>query len=143
MTASIRETIIAAAVAAVDAATAVTVYRSRAALLSVGQLPAIVISPVRDTPAERDGSLCWQSWDLELSVDVVVAAEPPDQVADPLVQLIHAALMGGARNLGIDAVTDIAPLSSSFMAADQGGATGFTRCPFIVRYRTRQDDLAS
>jgi hypothetical protein len=141
MTASIREQAIAAAVALIDAATTTPVYRSRAAAFATAQLPAIVVSPTRDTPSDRDTSLCWQSWDLQLAVDVVVATEPPDQAADPLVQSVHAAMMGGSRDLGVDGITDVAPISTEFMVENSGTITGVTRMVYAVRYRTRHADL--
>lgn len=140
---SIREQVIAAAVTAIDTAiTGATVYRSRASALAANQLPAVVVSPVQDAPSDRDTSLCWLSWDLELTVDVVVATDPPDQAADALVQLAHAAMMGGDRDLGVAGVTDVAPSRpTEFMADNSGTITGVTRSYFAIRYRTQHADL--
>lgn len=138
---SIREQIIAAAFSLIDAATTTTVYRSRVAALSSGQLPAIVVSPIRDTPGDREGALCWTDWELTLAVDVVVAADPPELAADQLTQLAHAALMAEPRTLGIGAVTDINPTDVEFMQEPSGTVTGVTRSTYSVSYRTKQADL--
>jgi hypothetical protein len=142
MTYSIRETIIAAAVAAIDSAVDVNVYRSRTTAFAAGQLPAVVVSPASDTPIDQGGSLCWADWNLTIMVDVVVAEDPPDQAADELHQLAHAALMAAPRSLGISSVIDIQPQSVQFMAENSGALTGATRTAYLIRYRTRQDDLA-
>lgn len=139
---SIRETIIAAAVTAIDAAVTPAVYRSRTAALTAGQLPAVVVSPLRDTPSDTDSSLCWLNWEMEIAVDVVVAADPPDQAADALVQAAHGALMAGTRTLGINAVTDVGVGNVEFMAEAGGTISGITRCLFLIRYRTQHANLA-
>lgn len=139
---SIREQIIAAAVTAIDTATSTPVYRTRTAALAADQLPAVVVSPLRDNPSDRDGSSCWTDWDLTLAVDVVVAGDPPDKEADALVQLAHAALMAEPRTLGISGVTDVAVVGVEFMADPSGAVTGVTRSTYSIRYRTAPADLA-
>lgn len=139
---TIRETIIAAAVTAIETAVApVTVYRSRSEALRPGQLPAVVVRPLSDTPSERDGSLCWLSWELILAVDVIVGQDPPDQIADPMVEDIHAAIMAGDQSLGISGVTDVTARPVEFAAENQGDVTGMTRLLYGIRYRTRYADL--
>lgn len=137
----IRELVIAAAVAAVDAVTSTVVHRSRTAAFAADQLPAIVISPLRDAPSESATSVEWMAWDLTLAVDVVVAADPPDQAADQMVQLAHAALMAEPNTLGVAGVTDIAPSGVEFMADPSGAVTGVTRSIYSIRYRTAAANL--
>lgn len=143
MAASIREQIIAAAVAVIDAATSTPVYRTRTAALAADQLPAIVVSPLRDIPNDRDDTNCWTAWELMLAVDVVVAGDPPDQAAGELVGVCHAALMAAARDLGVDGVTDVVPSSTELLSDSSGAVTGVTRMTVAVRYRTQQADLAA
>ena len=59
MASSIRELILQQIVSLVDAATTTPVYRSRDAALASSQLPAIVITPIQDSPADERGSICW------------------------------------------------------------------------------------
>lgn len=141
---TIREQIIAAAESAITAAVApVTVYRSRSEAFRPGQLPAVVIRPESDTPSDRDSNLCRCTWTLALQVDVIVAAAPPCQVADPIVAQVHAALMAdeamGLSQYGVD----VAPAACEWSDEHQGELTGMTRCRFVVRYRTSWGDLAS
>lgn len=140
MTDSIRETIIATVVDDLDTALSVSVYRSRAAALAASQLPAVIVSPVRDSPGEGT-SLCWQQWELDLMIEVVVNTEPADKAADPIIQLIHSTLMAEPRTLGIGAVTDIQPRVAEFMVEHQGQIIPMNRMGYVVRYRTAEADL--
>jgi hypothetical protein len=141
MTDSIREQIISAVFSSLDAALAVPVYRSRSTALAANQLPAVVLSPVRDTP--QDGtSINWQAWELEIMIEVVVNAEPQDKAADPIIQLIHSALMAAPRTLGIAAVTDIQPRTVEFMFEHQASIIPMNRMSYAVSYRTAEADLA-
>ena len=141
MSDSIREQIIAAADTAIKAALAVPVYRSRAKALAANQLPAVVVSPVRDSP--QDGtSINWQAWELELMIEVVVNSEPQDKAADPIIQLIHSTLMAEPRTLGIAAVTDIQPRPVEFMVEHQGTIIPMNRLGYVIRYRTAEANLA-
>lgn len=143
MPASIREQIIAAAVARIDAAIDAPVYRSRVAALAAGQLPAVVVSPEADTPGGRDDAPWWIEWELALSVDVLVAVAPPDQEASALVGLCHAALLQPPAGLGVAGVTDVVAAPVEFLAEPSGEATGVTRLALLVRYRTQPADLAA
>lgn len=142
--ATIREQIISAAVSAITAEVApIPVHRSRSEAFRPGQLPAVVVRPESDTPGDRDGNLCWCPWLLTLVVDVIVAAAPPCQAADPIVEDVHSALMDG-EDLGLPLLcVDIAPGACEWMDEHQGELTGLTRCRFLVRYRTAWGDLAS
>ena len=141
---TIREQILAAAVTAIETAVApVTVYRSRSEAFRPGQLPAVVLRPESDVPGDRDSTLCWCPWSLTMVVDVVVAAAPPCQVADPIVEDVHAALMA-AEDLGLPQFgVDISPGACEWSDEHQGELVGMTRCRWVVRYRTAWDSLAS
>jgi hypothetical protein len=142
MVASIREEVILAAQATITqtAPAGVTVYRSREAALAVGQLPAVVISPLTDVPSERGSSLCWLNWTLSLAVDVVTG-DALDAAADPILQLVHAALMDGDRALGVTAVHDIIPGPVEFAAANKEQPVGLVRAVYVIQYRTKHADL--
>jgi hypothetical protein len=138
---SVREQVIAAAVTAIDTAvSAAAVYRSREAALATDQLPAVVVSPLNDTPSDRATSLCWLDWTFSLAVDVVTGDEM-DKAADPILQLIHAALMGGTRDLGLAAVHEIMPGPVTFSAANREQPVGLVRAIYTISYRTRHADL--
>jgi hypothetical protein len=140
---SIREQIISALVTAIEDESGMpTVYRSRSTALAVNQLPAVVVSPVRDVPGEGT-SLCWQAWELEIMVEVVVNTEPQDQAADPIMIGVHSALMEGDRTLGISAVTDVQPRQVDFMVEHQGHIIPMNRMSYVVSYRTQHEDLTT
>lgn len=140
---SIREQIIAAVVTAIDVSATVAAYRSRAAALAVSQLPAIIVSPIRDTPSSRSSSVCWIDWRLDILVEVVVNTEPQDKVADPLLQAVHSALMAGDRTLGIAGVIDVEATQCDFLVEHMGTVIPMVRAQYAITYRTRPDDLAS
>ena len=138
---SIREQIlqIVAAAIAAEVTPPVQVYRSRVAALRSSQLPAVIVSPVRDVPEE--GNLHWQDRDLTIMVDVVTG-EGLDTAADPWIQAVHEVMMDGERDLGLAAVTDVQPGPTEFMADRAGELTGVARMQWIVRYRTSHASLA-
>lgn len=141
---TIREQIIAAAVSAITTDVApITVYRSRSEAFRPGQLPAVVVRPESDTPGERDGTLCWCPWRLSLIVDVIVGVAPPCQVADPIVDDVHRALMAAESGALAGLIEDLSPAPVEFSDEHQGELAGLTRMRFTVRYRTSWGDLAS
>jgi hypothetical protein len=143
MAASIRETIILAAKARIEAeVSGIIVYRSREAALSTSQLPAIVLSPVTDTPVASNSSLCWLNWTLDLAVDVITG-EGLDSSADIVVQEVHAAMVGTNRTLGLAAVSDVVPGPVVFVASNREQPVGVVRCSFDIKYRTRHGDLTA
>jgi hypothetical protein len=142
MATSIREQIILAAVARItaDAPPGVVVYRSREAALAVGQLPAVVMAPLRDIPSESSTSLCWLSWTFTLAVDVVTG-EGLDTAADPIIQAIHGAMMATDRTLGLSAVHDVTPGPVEFSASNREQPAGLARVSYEIKYRTRHADI--
>lgn len=140
---SIREQIIQAAITAIDAAVVgITVYRSREAALAAAQLPAVVISPFNDSPSERGTSLCWLDWTFTLAVDIL-AGDALDATADPTLCLVHAAIMGQNRTLGLSAVHDVMPSLVEFSASNREQPVGLVRCAYVIRYRTSHNDLTT
>lgn len=137
---SIRERIIAAAAAAIDAATTTTVYRSRAEALTRRQSPAIVVEPGLDT-LDRAVSSCKLDWSLTLVAAVYSVGSIPDQVADPVIQKIHTALMTD-RSLGGIAY-DCWPIDVDPQMDAGDPPSMWTVCRFTVRYRTSIADLTA
>jgi hypothetical protein len=140
MTDAICELIVAEAVDAINAATAVPVYRSRDAALVAGQLPAVVVMPVQDDPEEATGTICWQDWQMLLAVDVIVG-EGMDAAAHPIRAEIHAAMMDPSTVFAVSGVTDIRPSLVQYQLNNRVADVAHVRCPFRIMYRTRHDDL--
>jgi len=135
-----RESILAAIRTALTGTTGVStrIYRSRVEPLTRGESPAIVVEPVSDT-AEQNTALPTLDWSLTVRVAVIVRGDVPDQVADPIVQSLHAKIMADLT-LGGYAI-DVQPVSVSFdmMEADQ--PAGVIACDYLVRYRTNVANL--
>ena len=135
-----RETILAAIRTALTGTTGVgtRIYRSRVEPLTRGESPAIVVEPISDT-AEQNTALPTLDWSLTVRVAVIVRGNVPDQVADPIVESVHAKIMADLT-LGGYAI-DVQPVSVSFdlMEADQ--PAGVIACDYLVRYRTNVADL--
>jgi hypothetical protein len=99
MTASVVSAAVAAFVARLQAAPAVTasVTRTRLRPLSKDVSEAVVVRPLDADPGESDfsgGSPV--SWSLRLAVDIYFrapAGSAPDEAVDPLVQAVYARLM--------------------------------------------------
>jgi hypothetical protein len=71
---------------------------------------------------------------------VIVRGNIPDQVADPIVQDMHAKLMADLT-LGGYAI-DIQPQGVTFDLAEADQPSGVIACDYVVRYRTSVTNLA-
>ena len=136
-----RETILAAMRTALTGTTGVStrIYRSRVEPLARGETPAIVVEPISDT-AQQNTSLPTLDWSLTVRVAVIVRGNIPDQVADPIVQDMHAKLMADLT-LGGYAI-DIQPQGVTFDLAEADQPSGVIACDYVVRYRTSVTNLA-
>ena len=136
-----REQVLAAIRTALTGTTGVStrIYRSRVEPLARGETPAIVVEPISDT-AQQNTSLPTLDWSLTVRVAVIVRGNIPDQVADPIVQDMHANLMADLT-LGGYAI-DIQPPGVTFDLAEADQPSGVIACDYVVRYRTSVTNLA-
>jgi hypothetical protein len=136
-----REQVLAAIRTALTGTTGVStrIYRSRVEPLARGETPAIVVEPISDT-AQQNTSLPTLDWSLTVRVAVIVRGNMPDQVADPIVQDMHAKLMADLT-LGGYAI-DIQPQGVTFDLAEADHPSGVIACDYVVRYRTSVTNLA-
>lgn len=137
-----REQILAAIRTALTGTTGVStrIYRSRVVPLSRGESPAIVVEPVSDQP-EQNTSLPKLDWSLTVRVAVIVRGDVPDQLADPIVEDMHARLMADLT-LGGYAI-DVQPAGVQFEMQDADQPAGVIMCDYLVRYRTAVENLAT
>ena len=135
-----RESILAAIRTALTGTTGVStrIYRSRVEPLARGELPAIVVEPATDT-AEQNTSLPTLDWTLTVRISVIVRGNVPDQLADPIVESLHAKVMADLT-LGGHAY-DVQPLAVSFDIVEADQPSGVISCDYAVKYRTRVADL--
>jgi hypothetical protein len=137
-----RESILAAIASALAGTTGVStrIYRSRVEPLSRGESPALVIEPINDT-AEQNTSLPTLDWSLTVRIAVIVRGNVPDQIADPIVESLHAKLMADLT-LGGYAI-DVQPQGVNFELVEADQPAGVIGCDYLVRYRTSVVNLAT
>ena len=136
-----RESILAAIRTALTGTTGVStrIYRSRVEPLARGELPAIVVEPVSDN-AEQNTSLPTLDWTLNVRISVIVRGDVPDQVADSVIESLHAKVMADLTLGGY--AFDVQPVSVSFDIVEADQPSGVISCDYAVRYRTRVADLS-
>jgi hypothetical protein len=137
-----RETILAAVRTALTNTTGVStrIYRSRVEPMARAESPAIVIEPVNDT-AEQNTSLPTLDWSLTVRISVIVRGAIPDQLADPIVENMHAKLMADLTLGGV--AMDIRPQSVNFELVEADQPAGVISCDYLIRYRTANANLAT
>lgn len=137
-----RESILAAIASALAGTTGVStrIYRSRVEPLSRGESPALVIEPINDT-AEQNTSLPTLDWSLTVRIAVIVRGNIPDQLADPIVESLHAKMMADLT-LGGYAI-DVQPQGVSFELVEADQPAGVIACDYLIRYRTSVVNLAT
>ena len=114
------------------------VYRSRVVPLQRNESPAIVIEPVSDTPDETVTTTA-VNWELTVRISVIVRGEKPDQIADPIIESLYSKVMADASVN--DYAIDIRPGAVNFEMIDADQPAGVISNDFIIKYRTRFDDL--
>ena len=137
-----RETILAAVRTALTGTTGVgsRIYRSRVEPMARAESPAIVVEPVTDT-AQQNTSLPTLDWSLTIRVAVIVRGAIPDQIADPVVESLHAKLMADLTLGGVAIDVQPQPVNFEMVEADQ--PAGVISCDFLIRYRTSVTNLAT
>ena len=137
-----RETILAAVRTALTGTTGVStrIYRSRVEPMARAESPAIVIEPVNDT-AQQNTSLPTLDWSLTVRVSVIVRGSIPDQLADPIVESLHAKLMADLTLGGV--AIDVQPQAVTFELVEADQPAGVISCEYLIRYRTSVTNLAT
>jgi hypothetical protein len=72
---------------------------------------------------------------------VIVRGNIPDQVADPIIESLHAKLMADLT-LGGYAI-DVQPQGVSFELVEADQPAGVISCDYLVRYRTSVANLST
>jgi len=114
------------------------VYRSRVEPLARGEMPALVIEPVSDTPSQT--TLATLDWTLVARVSVLVRGAVPDQLADATVQDVHAKIMADTTLQGY--AIDILPGAVSFDLVEADQPAGVIGMDFEIRYRTNLGSIS-
>ena len=123
-----------------NAATGVTVYRSRVEPIARNESPAIIIEPISDQPT--DGAFFQKlDWSMRVRVTTIVRAALPDDSSDTYSQQVHSLLMADQTVNGY--ALDLTPDRTDFELYEADVPLGVVTQDFIVRYRTSRTDLTS
>lgn len=123
-----------------SAALGATVYRSRVTPLARGESPAVIVEPVRND-VEQNTSLPTLDHSMQVRVAVIVRGEIPDQLADPVINAAHSAIMADLTLGGL--AIDVQPGETEFTMQDADQPVGVIFSIYIVRYRTSVGDLST
>ena len=139
---TVRENIIEDIMSSLSGTTNVStrIYRNRVVPISRGESPALVVEVVSDTP-EQNTSLPTLDWSLLVRISVIVRGDEPDEVADPIVESLHAKIMSDLT-LGGHAI-DVQPGTTTFERVDADQPAGVIGVEYLVRYRTELADLTT
>lgn len=137
-----REQILTAIASALATTTGVggRVYRSRVTAMQRAESPAIVIEPISDTPTQNT-SLPTLDWRMRVRVTVIVRGDAPDQLADPIIESMHAKMVADLT-LGGYAI-DVQPDEVTYNMLDADQPAGVIFNDYIVQYRTTVASLAA
>ena len=137
-----REQVLTAIRTALTGTTGVStrIYRSRVEPMARAESPAIVVEPVNDT-AQQNTSLPTLDWSLTVRVAVIVRGAIPDQLADPIVESLHAKLMADLTLGGV--AIDVQPQGVNFEMVEADQPAGVISCDYLIRYRTSVTNLAT
>lgn len=137
---TVRENIIEDIMSSLSGTTNVStrIYRNRVVPISRGESPALVVEVVSDTP-EQNTSLPTLDWSLLVRISVIVRGDEPDEVADPIVESLHAKIMADLTLNGY--AIDVQPGTTTFEMVDADQPAGVIGVEYLVRYRTRLADL--
>lgn len=116
------------------------VYRSRVTAMQRAESPAIVIEPISDTPTQNT-SLPTLDWRMRVRVTVIVRGDTPDQLADPIIESMHAKMVADLT-LGGYAI-DVQPDEVTYNMLDADQPAGVIFNDYIVQYRTTVISLAT
>ena len=137
---TVENQIITAMVAALTGATqaGTSVFRSRVQALTIGDVPAIAVSP-KTEESQRFGNNCDENI-LDVEVEIFVRGDPYDQVADPIAGQAHKLL---TTDPGVAAtVIDIRKKSRVWEADEADETAGSVITIYEVRYLTLATDLS-
>jgi hypothetical protein len=110
----------------------VTLTRSRIPPFAREECPAVNLNPLDDSPTQN--VVPKTDWVMRSS-----ASTPLDQLADPIVQALHAAVMSDLTQGGL--AMDTQPSGVTWRYADADAGACDIECNFRVQYRTSQSDL--
>ena len=114
------------------------IFRSRVEPCTRGRAPAISVEPVADSPSQN--VVPYLDWSLTVRVSIIVRGDVPDQVADPIIQDVHAKIMADTSLGGLS--MDLEPSGVSYEILEGDQPIGIVSLDYRVQYRTSLTDLS-
>lgn len=136
-----RETILAAAKAALVSVTGVTdahVYRSRAAAFARAESPALALEPINDTA--DNPNIHRLEWTLHFQVVAIFRDDVPDQAADATLVSVHSKIMGNATLLNL--CTNLLPVSVDWQIVQADKTLAVVTMQFSASYQTDVNSIS-
>lgn len=137
---TIRESVIDAVTTAVGTITTVggRIYRSRVSAFTRAESPAILITPISDTPDEP--VIPKIGWTLLLRISVLARGDEPDAIADPICKLIHDKIIQNATLQSL--CVGMEPDAVTFNILDADKPAIVVNNDFRFRYQTSFTDIS-
>jgi hypothetical protein len=136
---SIREQILAQMLAALTGTLpgAVPVYRSRAAALDRGDLPAVVIKPAEEETLPLGDFMEMSHFNVH--IEVIVRGDVWDNIADPIVVAAHGLLIDNTPLAAL--CLKIRRRSAKWEEHDADQTAGVLTQVYLVLYQTQTDQI--
>lgn len=139
-----REQILAALTSAIAGVTSPTdlsarTFRSLKVGIDKSEAPIVVVEPISDSANLE--TIYRVVWKLMVRVSFIVRGDIPDQVADPLIEAAHAAIMADQSLGGL--AMGIEPSGVNFELVDSDGGGGIIPVDYVVEYQTARESMTT
>ena len=141
MATTARESILAYVLTLLSAVPGAIASRSREAPVERAEGTVIILRPEEEPIELRTGASSTVLRNLTIVITVLSRGAIPDQVADPVIQAIHAAIMADRTLGGRCALLMEHSTKWDFELADQTALAAEMR--YIVRYQTTATDISA
>ncbi len=115
------------------------VARSLRVALGRSEVPFVIVEPVIDTP--NNETIARLTWKLNVRLSVIIRGDVADQVADPIIESIHAAVMADVTLGNLAMGIDVGPVNFELLESDGGG--GIITMNYIVSYQTKVESMST
>jgi hypothetical protein len=115
------------------------VARSLRVAVSRRETPMVTVEPVIDAP--NNETIARLTWRLTVRVSLIIRGDVADQVADPIIESIHAAIMADQTLGGL--AMGIEPGLVNFDLLDSDGGGGIIPINYIVSYQTKVESMST
>jgi hypothetical protein len=115
------------------------VERNLKVAIGRSEAPLVSVEPIVDDP--NNESIQRVTWTLKIRISLIVRGLIPDQVADPIIESIHEAIMADITLGGLAMGIEPGPVNFEFMDSDSGG--GIFPIDYAISYQTKRESMAT